>query len=200
MAVAIAIDSSDGPIARMLEVRRRIPYFDGAMLDNIVDYLNYVLAPVFLMLRARILVPSHGALYLAGFVLVASGYGFCRVDAKTEDHYFRGFPSYWNLVAFYLFCLRMGPLANAIVVGALAVMVFTPIKFIYPNRTSALRPLTLALAIMWAVATVAMLPALPSYSPFLLDVSLAFIAYYFVTSFILHVRSMRTLARYRRRS
>jgi phosphatidylcholine synthase len=200
MAVAIVIDSSDGPLARTLEVHRRIPYFDGAMLDNVVDYLNYVLAPVFLMLRAQILIPAYGALWLAGFVLIASGYGFCRVDAKTDDHYFRGFPSYWNLVAFYLFCLGLGPLTNAIVVGALAVMVFTPIKFIYPNRTSTLRPLTLGLAIIWAVVTLAMLPALPHHNPILLDVSLAFIAYYFVTSFILHVRSVIVLARYRRKS
>lgn len=200
MAFAVAIDSSDGPLARALDVRRRIPYFDGAMLDNVVDYLNYVLAPVFLMLRARILVPEYGALWLGGFVLVASGYGFCRIDAKTDDNYFRGFPSYWNLVAFYLFCLRLGPLANAIVIGALAVMVFTPLKFIYPNRTSALRPLTLGLAVIWGVATLAMLPALPDHNPILLDISLAFIAYYFMTSFILHARSAVALSRYRRKS
>jgi phosphatidylcholine synthase len=134
---------------------------------------------------------------LAGFVLIASAYGFCRVDAKTDDHYFRGFPSYWNLLAFYLFCLRLGPLANAIVVGILAVMVFTPIKFIYPNRTSSLRPLTLGLAIIWALATIAMLPALPQYNPILLYISLAFIAYYFAMSFILHARSATARMRYR---
>jgi phosphatidylcholine synthase len=200
MAAAIAIDSSDGPLARMLEVRRRIPQFDGAMLDNVVDYLNYVLAPVFLMLRAGILHPGYGALGLAGFVMVASGYGFCHVDAKTDDNYFRGFPSYWNLVAFYLFCLGLGPLANAIIVAVLAVMVFVPIKYIYPNRTSPLRTLTLTLAIAWAVVTLAMLPALPHHNPILLYASLAFIAYYFVMSFILHARSAMALARYQRGS
>lgn len=200
MAVAIAIDSSDGPLARMLEVRRRIPHFDGAMLDNVVDYLNYVLAPVFLMLRAGILRPGYGGLGLAGFVMVASGYGFCHVDAKTDDNYFRGFPSYWNLVAFYLFCLGLGPLANAIIVTVLAVMVFIPIKFIYPNRTSPLRALTLTLAVIWGVLTLAMLPALPRSNPLLLYSSLAFIAYYFVTSFILHARAAMALARYRRSS
>lgn len=200
MAVAITIDSSDGPLARMLEVRRRIPHFDGAMLDNVVDYLNYVLAPVFLMLRAGILREGYGGLALAGFALIASGYGFCHVDAKTHDNYFRGFPSYWNLVAFYLFCLDLRPLYNALIVALLAVMVFVPIKYIYPNRTSPLRPLTLSLAVLWAAVTLAMLPALPHPRPLMLYASLAFIAYYFVTSFVLHARATMALARYRRAS
>jgi phosphatidylcholine synthase len=32
----------------------------------------------------------------------ASAYGFCQLDAKTGDHFFLGFPSYWNILAFYL--------------------------------------------------------------------------------------------------
>jgi phosphatidylcholine synthase len=178
MAVATAIDSSDGPLARLLEVRRRIPHFDGALLDNIVDYLTYVLAPVFLMMRAGILEPGFGGYVVGGFVMVASGYGFCHVEAKTDDHYFRGFPSYWNLVAFYLFCLGLGPLVSTIIVAAFAVMVFVPIKYVYPNRTGPLRRLTLTLAIAWGLVTLAMLPALPKHNPVLLYASLAFIAYY----------------------
>ncbi len=200
MAVATAIDSTDGPLARVLEVHRRVPHFDGALLDNVVDYLTYVLAPVFLMLRAGVLQPGVGGIVLGGFVMVASGYGFCHVDAKTEDHYFRGFPSYWNLVSFYLFCLGFGSRINAIIVTVLALMVFVPIKYIYPNRTSPLRPVTLALAIVWAAVTVAMLPSLPRHNPVLLYCSLAFIAYYFVASLALHARAALKLTRYRRGS
>ena len=197
MAVATAIDSSDGPLARLLEVRRRIPHFDGALLDNIVDYLTYVLAPVFLMLRAGILAPGLGGYLTGGFVMVASGYGFCHIEAKTDDHYFRGFPSYWNLVAFYLYCLELGALAGTIIVAALAVMVFVPIKYIYPNRTGPLRGVTLTLTIAWGIVTLAMLPALPAHNPVLLYASLSFIAYYFVASFILHARASVKLRRYR---
>jgi phosphatidylcholine synthase len=200
MAVATAIDSTDGPLARVLEVRRRVPQFDGALLDNVVDYLTYVLAPVFLMLRAGILPAGAGGIVLGGLVMVASGYGFCHVEAKTEDNYFRGFPSYWNLVAFYLYCLGFGPHINVIIVGVLAVMVFVPIKYIYPNRTSPLRPFTLGLALVWAAVTIAMLPALPRHNPVLLACSLAFIAYYFVTSFVLHARAALMLTHYRRGS
>lgn len=198
MAVATAIDSSDGPLARLLEVRRRIPHFDGALLDNVVDYLTYVLAPVFLMLRAGILEPGRGGYLVGGLVMVASGYGFCHIEAKTDDHYFRGFPSYWNLVAFYLYCLELGGFVSTIIVAAFAVMVFVPIKYIYPNRTGPLRPLTLTLAIIWGVITLAMLPALPRHNPVLLYASLSFIAYYLIASFILHARAMVKLRHYRR--
>lgn len=195
MAVAVFIDSSDGPLARAFLVRDRIPFFDGALLDNIVDYLNYVLAPAFLMLRAGLVGHGERSYLVAAFVMISSAYGFCRVDAKTEDNYFRGFPSYWNLVALYLFCLGFSPAVNSAVLVVLAVMVFVPIKYIYPNRTELMRPLTLGFAMVWAVATVAMLPALPAHNPILLYTSLAFVLYYFVMSFALHAHPARVAAR-----
>jgi phosphatidylcholine synthase len=186
MAAAIVIDSADGTFARWLRVRERIPIFDGALLDNIIDYLNYVAVPLFLMLRAGIL-PSTASGYLAAsLVMVASAYGFSRLDAKTDDHYFLGFPSYWNLVALYLFCLGFRPGLNVIITAALAVMVFVPIKYIYPSRTAPLRPVTLALAILWTPVTLALIPSLPAPKPLLLYTSLAFVLYYFVMSFALH--------------
>ncbi len=194
MAFALFIDSSDGPLARGLQVRAQLPFFDGSLLDNVVDYLTYVAVPVFFMLRAGIVPDDVAGLTLASFIMVASAYAFCRTDAKTEDHYFRGFPSYWNLVAFYLFCLRLPELANAVLLIALGVMEFLPIKFIYPNRTEPLRSLTLVLAVGWAVVTGLMLPAAPSYNPLLMYSSLAFIAYYFALSFALHFRSTRFAA------
>jgi phosphatidylcholine synthase len=191
MAITLFIDSTDGPLARSLNVRERLPFFDGSLLDNVVDYLTYVAIPVFFMLRSGVLTDDAVGLTVASFIMVASAYGFCRTDAKTADHYFRGFPSYWNLAAFYLFCLRLPLLANAALLSALAVMEFLPIKFIYPNRTEPLRGLTLALAFIWAVVTALMLPAAPSYSPLLLYTSLAFVVYYFVMSFALHFHTAR---------
>ncbi len=105
MGAATIIDCSDGPLARWLMVKIRVPTFDGALLDNIVDYLTYTVAPVFLMLEAGIIPDSRWGLALACFVMLASVYGFCHTEAKTPDHYFLGFPNYWNLVAFYLYCL-----------------------------------------------------------------------------------------------
>ncbi|WP_331966256.1 CDP-alcohol phosphatidyltransferase family protein [Candidatus Binatus sp.] len=189
MGVATIIDSSDGPLARWLMVKTRVPTFDGALLDNIVDYLTYTVAPVFLMLEAGIIPGSRWGLGLACFVMLASVYGFCRTQAKTEDNYFLGFPNYWNLVAFYLFCLSAGVFFNVAVLLLLAVMVFMPLKFIYPNRTVPLRPVTLTLGIIWAFMTVAAVLMLPAVNPILLWAGLSFIAYYFVASFALQARA-----------
>jgi hypothetical protein len=42
---ALVIDGTDGMLARRYGVKERLPWFDGALLDNIVDYLTYVFAP-----------------------------------------------------------------------------------------------------------------------------------------------------------
>ncbi len=189
MGAATIIDSSDGPLARMLMVKIRVPSFDGALLDNIVDYLTYTVAPVFLMLEAGIIPNSRWGLALACFVMLASVYGFCQTRAKTDDHYFLGFPNYWNLVAFYLFCLGSGTRFNVAVLLLLGVMVLVPLRYIYPNRTVPLRALTLTLGIIWGVLTVAMLLMLPTVNRVMLWAALGFIAYYFIASFILHARA-----------
>jgi phosphatidylcholine synthase len=189
MGVATIIDSSDGPLARMLMVKIRVPSFDGALLDNIVDYLTYTVAPVFLMLEAGIIPNSRWGLALACFVMLASIYGFCQTRAKTDDHFFIGFPNYWNLVAFYLFCLGYRTTFNVAVLLIFGVMVFVPLKYIYPNRTVELRPVTLTLGIIWGVITIAMLLMLPTVNRVMLWAALSFIVYYFIASFILHTRA-----------
>ncbi|HXR24178.1 MAG TPA: hypothetical protein VN742_02375 [Candidatus Binataceae bacterium] len=189
MAVALFIDATDGPLARAVAIRKRVPEFDGATLDNIVDYLNYVAVPAFLMLRSGLLVAGNAGLASAAFVMLASAYGFCRIDAKTADLYFRGFPSYWNLVAFYLFCLGWAPALNTLIVVALAILVFMPVKFIYPNRTVRMRALTLSLTVIWAIVTSTLLIEVPRFNPVLLYSSLAFVVYYFVMSAVLQVSS-----------
>ena len=88
----------------------RLPWFDGAKLDDIVDYLTYVFVPALLRLAG-----AAGAdawtLPVACAMLLSSAYGFNRDDAKTTDHFFTGFPSYWNIVVFYLFLMHQSRLS-----------------------------------------------------------------------------------------
>ncbi|HKD77668.1 MAG TPA: CDP-alcohol phosphatidyltransferase family protein, partial [Ktedonobacterales bacterium] len=90
MAITLFVDSTDGPLARSLKVRERLPFFDGSLLDNVIDYLTYVAIPVFFMLRSGVLADNAAGLMVASFIMMASAYAFCRTDAKTADHYFRG--------------------------------------------------------------------------------------------------------------
>jgi phosphatidylcholine synthase len=183
LGVAIMIDSSDGVFARAARVSQRLPWFNGAKLDDIVDYLTYVFVPAVFVWRA-LLVPDAWTIPVASAMLLSSAYGFNRDDAKTSDHFFTGFPSYWNLVVFYLFLMHESQIVNALVLIALAVLVFVPIRYLYPSRTPTLRALTVALGIAWGIALLVMVWQLPAISAPLLWGSLAFPIYYVVLSLV----------------
>jgi phosphatidylcholine synthase len=151
MAYTVGVDSIDGTLARAVGVKQVLPWFDGTQLDNLVDYFTYVIVPALFMLWTDLLPPAI-AVPLAAAVVVASAYQFCRTDAKTSDHYFTGFPSYWNIVAFYLYALGWPTAMNAAVVGTFAVLIFVPIRYVYPSRTTTLRALTVGLGLVWGAA------------------------------------------------
>jgi phosphatidylcholine synthase len=186
LAIATWIDSTDGTLARRVRVKEVLPNFDGARLDDIVDYLNYVVVPVVLAHSAALLPQGQTGWLIAAFPLVASGYGFCQTDAKTADHFFKGFPSYWNVVVFYLYVLRSPQWFNVAVLLILSVMVFVPIRYLYPSRTPTARHRTYALGLVWAVLLAVLLWQFPTPSRTLAIVSLFFPAYYFAISFHLH--------------
>ncbi len=188
MAATIIIDSSDGTLARAVRVSERVPGVDGALLDNIVDYLTFVIVPMVFVMRAGMVPAGSAGLGVVSLVAIASAYQFSQTAAKTPDHYYTGFPSYWNIAVFYLYYGRLGPTANAAVLIALAVMVFVPIRYIYPSRTVTLRPLTIGYALFWGAVTIPMVLGLPSFHPILLYLSLSYVAYYFAASLLLNAR------------
>jgi phosphatidylcholine synthase len=182
MAIAILVDSFDGFIARGAQVKRVLPDFDGALLDNIVDYLNYVFVPAYFLYAAGLL-PVQLELALPILVLLASAYQFSQGDAKTEDHYFKGFPSYWNIVVFYMFMLSLNPWTNALIIFVLSVMVFVPIKYIYPSRSNILPRVTIGLGLIWMIVNIVILVQYPSQQQWLVWVSLLYPVYYYCLSF-----------------
>ncbi len=183
LAVAMLIDCVDGTFARAVEVKRVLPFFDGTKLDDVIDYLTYVFLPVVLLREARLLPDGVVGLACAAVALLASAYGFCRTDAKTADHYFRGFPSYWNVVAFYALALRLSPAATAAWVVALGALIFAPLKFLYPSRAPRFRRLTLALGAAWGALMVPTVWLTPDAPAALVWASLLYPAYYVGMSF-----------------
>jgi phosphatidylcholine synthase len=159
--------------------------FDGRRLDDIVDYLTYVFLPMLLLSQAGAL-PDGWGLAVASAVLLSSAYGFVSADAKTDDHFFTGFPSYWNIVALYVYAAGLSPSINALVLLALSAMVFWRIGYVYPTRTPVLRWLTLTLGAIWGLMIIAMILSLPQVSTGLLVASLFFPVYYAILSFVLH--------------
>ncbi|MGZ8423666.1 MAG: CDP-alcohol phosphatidyltransferase family protein [Candidatus Binatia bacterium] len=187
MAGTVIIDATDGALARAARVKEVLPWFDGALLDNLVDFLNYVIVPCLMLLRANLL-PSQDALWLAALPVLSSAYGFSQRDAKTADHFFLGFPSYWNIVFFYFFTLKTALWINAFLIIILSILVFVPMRFIYPSRAPRFRYSTNVLGALWGAAVLYLIYRLPAPPRSLLLASLLFPAYYMALSLWLELR------------
>lgn len=189
LAAQVLVDATDGLLARRLRVSERLPWFNGAKLDDIVDYITYVFVPALIVWRA-LLVPDSVLLLMPAAMLLSSAYGFNRDDAKTQDHFFTGFPSYWNIVVLYLLLAEWPLTANAIVLATCVVLVFVPIRYLYPSRTPVWRLPTNLFGAAWGLSMLVMLWTYPNHPPALFWASLLFPAYYVALSLALQ-RSRR---------
>ena len=185
----MVVDGTDGMLARRFRVKELIPWFDGARLDDIVDYVTYVFAPVVLLWATGALPEGFWGWVLAALPLMASCYQFCRTDAKTDDHTFLGFPSYWNVVAFYAVVLDLGRPAVAALLVVCSVLVFVPVRYLYPSRTPALRTLSLVLTAVWFGTYGLLLVQYPDPHPLVVLLSLAYLVYYIGVSLWLTARA-----------
>jgi phosphatidylcholine synthase len=187
MLAALVVDSADGTMARAVGVKEVLPGFDGRRLDDIIDFLNYVIVPTVFMLAAGSL--PHWT--VAAIPVLASCYGFSQVAAKTADHFFLGFPSYWNFVALYAWGLGVSPAVGTFAVVVLSILVFVPLKYAYPSMLPPRqRWLNAAIGVLWAaVFTLCLLAPERVAHLRLLELSLAYPAYYFVLSWWLVRRS-----------
>lgn len=177
LAVAVFVDATDGALARLARIDRYAPRLDGARLDDIVDYLTYVAVPVLIVWSVGALPPGWAWLPVAA-VLLSSVCGFARTEAKTADHFFTGFPSYWNIVIVYGLAWQWTPAVFGVVLLVFAVAVFVPVRYVYPSRTPAFQTLTLALTSLWAVQVVAMIWWIDDVPAWLLWSTVAYPLYY----------------------
>jgi phosphatidylcholine synthase len=185
---ALVIDGTDGMLARRMQVKERIPWFDGARLDDIVDYLTYVFAPMLLLWSRGFLPSGIAGTVLATVPLLASSYQFCRTDAKTDDHFFLGFPSYWNIVAFYAVVMHLSPTAVTVILLICSALVFVPVCYLYPSRTRTLRTTNLVLTGIWLLLYALLLWQMPQPAAWAVLASLSYLGYYVAVSVFLTLR------------
>ena len=194
LLLAVLVDAVDGSLARLVRVKEALPDFDGALLDNLIDYVSYVIVPAFFLHRAQLL-PAPLSLWGAAGITLASAYQFCQSDAKTPDHFFRGFPSYWNVTVLYLLALKLGPESSLAIITTLIILVFVPVKYIYPTRTPRYRKLTVTLTSLWGVMVIVILWQFPDPQRWLVWTSLSYVAYYVGMSLYLTFERRVELAR-----
>jgi phosphatidylcholine synthase len=148
MVITFTIDAVDGTFARAVGVSQLLPRIDGRRLDDMIDFLNFVIVPMVFMVAGGLL-ETPGWVALA---VLASCYGFSQTDAKTEDDFFLGFPSYWNILALYLWILDIAPGAGTLWLVALSVAVFVPLRYVYPTKLEVLRFPTNLGGFVWTAA------------------------------------------------
>jgi len=183
MILAMFVDGFDGMLAQRFETPRLAASIDGALLDNILDYLNYVVVPVFFLWEADFL-PAGSKLWVAIAILLSSAYQFTQIDAKTEDHYFKGFPCYWNVMVIYMLVLQLPAWVNLAFTIFFVILIFVPVKYLYSSRISFLRPLTLALTYAWAILGIYGLMLYPRVPEWLVQASFVYVAYYVLASLL----------------
>lgn len=177
MIVAMLVDGFDGLLARWADVKQYASGVDGALLDNIIDYLNYVLVPAIFIVKTDFL-PAPVKLFTACLILLTSAYQFTQTDAKTDDHHFKGFPSYWNVAALYMLLMGLPGWVNFGFLMLFNVLVFVPIKYIYPSRNSYLRQITLVLTYLYGAIGIWGLLQYPNHPQWFLWVSFVYVIYY----------------------
>ncbi len=148
LVVALFVDGIDGPLARRYEVKTYWPTYDGVLMDLIIDYLTYVFIPAYALFRSGLLPGWTGWI-----AIIAITYGsviyFVDTRMKTKDNSFAGFPACWNMVVLVLFALKPNFWIILVVVVALAVTMFTNVKFIHPVRTERWRLVSLPVTGAW---------------------------------------------------
>jgi phosphatidylcholine synthase len=159
LGLALFVDGIDGTLARKARVTEYTPNFDGASLDLVIDFFTYVAVPAlmiywFNMVQAPFwFSTSTWSLLSACLIMAVSCYTFANVGMKSFDYYFVGFPAIWNVVVlyFYLFDTKnLGWPINLIVIAALSILTFIPVKFVHPLRVVHWRGFTVSMTVLWA--------------------------------------------------
>lgn len=183
--VAMFVDGFDGMLARWFRVKEYARGIDGALLDNIIDYLNYVVVAALILIKAPNLLPPGLEMIGAFSILLTSAYQFTQIDAKTDaqSFFFKGFPSVWNFLVIYMMLLGLNPWINFALLVICNILVFVPVKYLYPSRNTRLRRLTLGLTYLYGTIGVWALLQYPSVPQWVVWFSLVYVAYYVLLSF-----------------
>ncbi|MEZ5778946.1 MAG: CDP-alcohol phosphatidyltransferase family protein [Paracoccaceae bacterium] len=148
LVAALAVDGIDGPLARHYQVKTNWPTYDGVLLDLIIDYLTYVFIPAFALFQSGLL-PGWTGWCAIIVITYASVIYFVDTRMKTKDNSFAGFPACWNMVVLVLFAVEPNFYLMLAIIVALAVTMFTNIKFVHPVRTERWRWISLPVTLLW---------------------------------------------------
>ncbi len=157
LIAAQVLDGLDGPVARAWNVQESVPRIDGYILDLVIDYVTCAVVPIVFMYEFNML-PAHSAGAMGAFLLFSSALWFSRTDMMTDDHWFNGFPSVWNLAIPTMYLVQgiaptgLNQWINLVVLSILALSQLTNLKFVHPVQVRKFRKMTLTFFVAWLAA------------------------------------------------
>lgn len=183
--LAMFVDGFDGILARWFDVKTYARWIDGGLMDNIIDYLNYVVVASLLLVRVPNLMPPGLEMVAAISILLTSAFQFSQVEAKTDEqsYFFKGFPSVWNFLVLYMMLLGLNPWINLAALVICNILIFVPVKYLYPTRNNRLRRFTLGITYAYGALGVWGLLQYPDVPAWVAPASFIYVAYYAAMSF-----------------
>lgn len=171
LGIAMIIDAFDGTFARKARVRELIPWFNGEIVDIVVDYLTWTFIPAVFMYIALPMGPKPLAMAMLILVVVSSMFCYANENWKSTDYYFVGFPAAWNIVAVILWVLQFGAAANVTVVIVLSILTLVPTYYTHPFRVKKYMAINITAVTAWIISVAVMIAIYPQQS---LPVSITF--------------------------
>jgi phosphatidylcholine synthase len=186
LGIAFLIDGTDGILARRLRVSEVLPTIDGAVLDLVIDFITYAIAPLFLLWRAAML-PDPAWLW-ALLILVAAHYDFANTHPLKNRGFYTGLPAIWNLYAFHVFYGRPSEPVQMVCIGILVILTFAPVHFICLSRLKYLQTTGIAAVAIYMTICLITATGMMSDPRQWSLIALAYPVWYFGSSFWVHFK------------
>ncbi|WP_390882638.1 CDP-alcohol phosphatidyltransferase family protein [Actinomyces massiliensis] len=153
LAIALVIDGIDGTFARGARVKEVIPWFDGSVVDIVIDYLTWTFIPALFMYRSVPMGPKPVASALLVVILVSAMFCYANEGEKSNDNYFVGFPAAWNIVAVMVWVLQTPAWLNIAATILMTILTLVPTHYVHPVRVKRFRALNVTAVGVWIAAT-----------------------------------------------
>ncbi len=159
LALCLVVDGIDGTFARKARVTEVVPWFDGVILDSIIDYFSWTFIPALFMYQYLPWLPSGAGENWMGFLVfvticASSMFCYCNNGMKSKDFYFVGFPAAWNIVALYLYLLQATWYANLLIVIVFVALTLSPVTFCHPFRVKKWMYLNITAVALWFMSSI----------------------------------------------
>ncbi len=192
LLITLLIDGVDGPIARALEVSKRVPRIDGFTLDLIIDYVTCVIVPACFMYEFKVVPQDNFGIAVLCVLVFTSAIWFARRDMMSDDYWFRGYPAAWNLVAPVMFLLEARTSTGAVITLILSVVSLTNMPFPHIARAKFARVPTVVMTVVWIGGIIVGTFSYPGHPGIVRPLLIAGSGYFVALSIIRWVSDSRT--------